>query len=208
MRPSDVLIIGRRLRIPTRSGGAGGSGLAAGGKGGGHSATTAAVATRAGSATAASDFCETFTPTAGPRRVLPAALAANPGRLALRPLFVRWSEQYGVPAALTEAIAWQESGWQVGAVSSAQAVGVGQLLPTTADFVSHQLIGTNLDITTANDNIRMSARYLAYLQSEEGSICRTVAAYYEGSANMARFGVFPETEPYVASVEALVPRFD
>ena len=35
----------------------------------------------------------------------------------------------------------------------------------------------------------------------------TIAAYYEGPLNLSRSGVFPETQLYVASVEALIPRF-
>ncbi len=205
MHPSDVLVIGRHLKIPgvtspstpsTHSASAPGS----------RPGTPAAAS--AGGPPADRNFCNTFTPTAGPRHVLPAGLQGQPARMALRPLFVHWSKQYGVAPALAEAIAWQESGWQVGVVSSAQAVGVGQLLPSTADFVSHQLLGQTLDINSASDNIRMSARYLAYLQGQEGSVCRTVAAYYEGSVNMSHYGVFLETEPYVASVEALMPRFE
>ncbi|MDQ2754275.1 MAG: transglycosylase SLT domain-containing protein [Actinomycetota bacterium] len=194
MRPSDLLLAGRHLTIPRAATA--------------RPTTSSGPSNNSGTARPDPNFCATFTPSAGQRGVLPDGLTANPSRLALRPLFVHWARAYGISPALSEAIAWQESGWQSNVVSSAQAVGVGQLLPSTADFVSQLLIGRTLDIHAASDNIQMSARYLAYLQGEEGgNLCRTVAAYYEGSLNMSRYGVFNETQPYIMSVEALIPRF-
>lgn len=197
MQLSDVLFIGRHLVLPGHRAAPGTTASAA--------ATSAAATSATSAGATAGDFCATFTPTAGPRGVLPPGMTSS--HLALRPLLVRWAAAYGVRPSLLEAIAWQESGWQQGVVSSAQAVGVGQLLPTTADFVGHQLLGTTLDLTSTSDNIRMMARYVAYLQSFEHSTCRTVAAYYEGPQNMARYGVFTETRPYVTNVEYLEPRF-
>lgn len=192
-----VLRIGTHLVIP-------------GGTSSGSTGSSVATSTRSAtssSSTSSRSFCATFAASSGASGVLPSALAGNPGRLAMRPLFVRWAQTYGVSPALVEAIAWQESGWQEGVVSSASAVGVGQLLPSTSRFVSHDLLGTSLDINSANNNIQMSARYLAYLQDHEGSTCATIAGYYEGLQNMQTRGVLPETEPYVVSVEALLPRF-
>jgi murein DD-endopeptidase MepM/ murein hydrolase activator NlpD len=145
----------------------------------------------------------------GPPGVLPSLLAASPERLALRPYFEEWAYHYGVPPALVEAVAWQESGWQQGTVSATGAVGVGQIEPGTASFISNVLIGEPLDPSSASDNIRMSAAFLAYLyRLEGGSTCATLAAYYEGPLNLSEHGMFGDTEQYVADVEALVPRFE
>lgn len=195
MQLSDILVIGRHLTIPGASAASAAT-----------PAAPAAPAARQASGSTA-DFCATYVPTAAPRGVLPSQLRASASRLALRPLFVHWGATYGVQPALLEAIAWQESGWQQGVVSSAQAVGVGQLLPVTASFVSSQLIGMPLDITSTSDNIRMMARFVAYLQVQEGSVCRTIASYYEGPSNMARYGVLTESRQYVADVEYLIPAF-
>jgi N-acetylmuramoyl-L-alanine amidase len=155
------------------------------------------------------DFCSTFVSSGGPEGVLPPLLAESPDRLALQPLFVQYAYQYGLSPALVEAIAWQESGWQEGVVSDAQAVGVGQLIPSTADFINQDLIGEDLDDTQAADNIQMSAAFLGYLSRvEDGNLCDIIAAYYEGPVNLAADGVFAITEPYVESVEALIPRFE
>ncbi len=197
LNPGAILRIGTRLTLPS----SGASAATA------STAQTSSVRPVSSSSTASGNFCATFSPRYDARGVLPATLRANSSRLALRPIFVSWAQRYGVSPALVEAIAWQESGWQEGVISSASAVGVGQLLPSTATFVSKSLLGRNLNINTVNDNIQMEARYLAYLQGNLGSTCATVAGYYEGLQNMQRYGVLGESQAYVASVEAMIPSF-
>jgi N-acetylmuramoyl-L-alanine amidase len=193
MNPNDILLIGRHLLIP----GSGGSAPAA--RGGAPARGSSNPWT----------FCSTFRPSGGPQGVLPGLLAESPGRLALAATFGRWSSYYDLSLPLLEAVAWQESGWQQGVVSSAGAVGVGQIMPGTGSFISQYLIGERMNIHSASDNIRMSAAFLTFLAGLEGnSRCNTIAAYYEGPLNLSRYGVFPETQAYVASVEALIPRFE
>jgi LysM repeat protein len=191
MNPNDILLIGRNLYIPS---------------------TARAAAPSTGAVQGSSDpwtFCSTFTAPTGPVGVLPQLLANSPGRLALQPLYVRWSNYYNLSLPLLEAIGWQESGWQQDVVSSTGAIGAGQIMPDTGKFIVHQLIGEHMNIHSTSDNIRMSAAFLAYLANTEGNNrCLTIAAYYEGPLNLAQYGVFPDTESYVASVEALIPRFE
>jgi LysM repeat protein len=142
----------------------------------------------------------------GPHGVLPLMSAAE---ARLRPEFVTWGTTYGVSPALLEAIAWQESGWQATIESPDHAVGIGQLIPATAAFVSQDLIGASLNVRSADDNIRMMARFVAYLEAwEGGNLCHALAAYYEGPANLAEHGIFTITVPYIDNVEALLPRFE
>ena len=138
---------------------------------------------------------------------LPARLRANPGRLAYIPIFERWAATYGVPADLLMAMTWLESGWQQGAVSSTGAVGVGQIMPDTTDWMSDHLIGVPLDPASVNDNIRMSARYLQWLLDRSGGDVRlALGGYYQGPASVQTRGLLPETERYVADVAALRER--
>jgi soluble lytic murein transglycosylase-like protein len=66
-----------------------------------------------------------------------------------------------------------------------------------------------MNIKSVSDNIRMSAAFLAYLAGvENNNRCATIAAYYEGPDNLDQYGVFSDTRAYVASVEALIPRFE
>lgn len=202
LNPSGVLLVGTRLAIPSRGGSSSSSYSTT------SSASSAATPALASATTSTSgrSFCSTFSIPGG-SEPLPAFLQENPSRLALRPLFVEWANNYGISPALLEAVAWQESGWQEGVTSSASAVGVGQLLPSTAQFVSQHLIGTNLDISSANDNIRMSASYLAYLYRSIGSTCGAIAAYNEGLANYQAYGVLPGVGNYVRAVADFVPAF-
>jgi soluble lytic murein transglycosylase-like protein len=153
-------------------------------------------------------FCVSYRPPVGPAGSLPATLRQSPTRLALRPLFVKWSRAYGVPASLVEAIAWQESGWQNDVTSSAGAKGIGQLLPGTATFVSQGLLGVNLKVTVASDNIQMMSRFLAYLmQTTGGGVCAATAAYYQGLGALRQYGVLPESQVYVRDVLTLRLQF-
>jgi hypothetical protein len=192
MNPNDILLIGRHLYIPSQA----------------PSPAPGSGATGSGSNANPWTFCSTFTPDGGPWGVEPELLSQSPDRLALRPLFVEWANHYDLSLPLLEAIAWQESGWQQNVVSSTGAIGAGQIMPGTAAFISTVLIGQPMNIHSVSDNIRMSAAFLAYLAHVEGnSPCKTIAAYYEGPLNMGQYGVFSETQAYVASVEALIPRF-
>jgi LysM repeat protein len=139
---------------------------------------------------------------------LPARLVANPERLALMPTFDHWAATYNVPADLAKAVTWLESGWQNGTVSSAGAVGIGQLMPDTSDFMA-VLIGEWLDPNDAGDNIRMSVRYLRWLLDRTGgNTNRALAGYYQGFASIEARGVYAETLVYVSGVQNLRSRFD
>lgn len=106
------------------------------------------------------------------------------------------------------AIAYQESGWQSSVVSDAGAIGVGQLLPATADWVASDLIGLpELDPNVPDDNIRMSARFIAWLFGQTDSVDEAVAAYYQGPTSVRLLGWYRDTETYVANVNAHRPWF-
>jgi hypothetical protein len=207
MNENDLLLIGRQLQIPSNVPSTSGPSTSGPSTSGAQSAPSASA-----SGPAAANpwtFCSTFTPQGGPWGVLPDLLQQSPDRLALQPLFMKWADNYNVSLPLLEAIAWQESGWQQGVVSSVGAVGAGQLMPGTASFISGTLIGMPLNINSVSDNIRMAAAFLAYLAGVEGNNrCATIAAYYEGPVNLGHYGVFPDSQAYVASVEALLPRFE
>ena len=139
---------------------------------------------------------------------LPARLRAEPRRLALRPIFARWARANAIPIDLLEATAWLESGWNQRKVSSTGAIGIGQLMPDTARFVAHDLIGRPLDPKQPEDNIRMSARMLRFLlQHSQGDVDVALCAYYQGLRSMRKNGVYRETKRYAADIQALRPLF-
>jgi LysM repeat protein len=140
---------------------------------------------------------------------LPSRLLASPDRLALRPAFRHWAAVYGVPADLLQAMTWYESGWQNGVVSKTKAMGIGQLMPDTVVFVNQVLLGgTHLDPKRADDNIRMSARFLRYLLDRTGGRAdQALAGYYQGLASVRARGQYDDTKQYVAGVLSFRPSF-
>lgn len=111
---------------------------------------------------------------------------------------------YALDPALVKAVAWQESGWQQGVVSSAGAVGVMQVMPTTGGWISNQLVGRPLDIQgSAGDNILAGVVYLEWLIRYTGSEEQALAAYYQGPGSVSRVGWFDDTHSYVAGVQAI-----
>jgi hypothetical protein len=188
--PNDILPIGRHLRLP--------------------SAGATLTAARSGPAPGSNPwtFCANFQATPGPAGVLPSQLAGTATYYRLAPIFQRWASHYNVSLPLLEAVAWQESGWQQNVVSPTGAVGVGQIEPYTATFISDYLVGQPLDPASVSDNVRLSAAFIRYLAGVEGDTrCATIAAYYEGPLNLQADGVLPDAQQYVADVEALEPRF-
>ncbi len=101
------------------------------------------------------------------------------------------------------ALTYVESGWQASVVSSAGAVGVGQLMPDTVDLINEVLLpGVDLDPLDPRDSVRMAARYLRYLRHRTDSWDDAVGAYFQGLAGLRRDGRRPATDTYIAAVFA------
>ena len=104
---------------------------------------------------------------------------------------------HGVDPALAKAVAWQESGWQQGAVSSVGAVGIMQVMPDTAKYVNSSLGGHGLSVRTAEGNIHLGVMYLRHMLDTMPTERKALAAYYSG----------PRGRPLSGSpVSALTPR--
>jgi N-acetylmuramoyl-L-alanine amidase len=117
-----------------------------------------------------------------------------------------WAAHYGVDPRLARAVAWMESGYRAGAVSSVGAWGVMQVMPDTWRFVETSLIGHRV-ARTSSGNVRVGVAYLHHLLAEFGGSERlALAAYYQGPAAVRAFGVLPVSEIYIADVLALKSR--
>lgn len=143
-----------------------------------------------------------------PGSSLPVALfgrsASSPAKRNLVPIFNRWADANGIPRDLVKAVAYHESGWNNDAISSVGAIGIGQIMPDTATYISTELIGVKLDPRVPEDNIRMSARYLRYLLEETGgNTDQALASYYQGLGSVRSRGWYDDTKQYVANVNAL-----
>ncbi|MEZ5228412.1 MAG: LysM peptidoglycan-binding domain-containing protein [Acidimicrobiales bacterium] len=135
---------------------------------------------------------------------LPERIRQRPERLALIPVFERWAAANDLPVDLLMATAWHESGWNQEALSSAGAVGVGQLMPVTAEWIGASLIGQPaLDRFEVEDNIRMSARYLDWLlDRNDGDVRLSLGGYFQGPTSVSNGEWLDATEQYVANVMA------
>ncbi len=142
---------------------------------------------------------------ASPRpRLAPSAAQLAAARAWVRQLIVREARRYHVPTALALGLAWQESGWQQGVVSSAGAVGVMQLLPSTAKWVGDAMLHRYVSIRDTRANVRAGVRLLSfYLHRYAGDRRRALAAYYQGMSSVDRRGVLPISHPYIASILVL-----
>lgn len=116
----------------------------------------------------------------------------------LEEYFKEASETYGVDINLLKAIARQESNFNPSATSSAGAMGVMQLMPSTAK---------GLGVTNAYDaqqNIMGGAKLMAQnLKKYNGDVSLALAAYNAGGGNVDKYGGIPpfkETQNYVKKV--------
>ena len=117
------------------------------------------------------------------------------------------ASQYGVSPSLAAAIGWQESGFNNGMVSDANARGVMQVMPGTWSYVE-SISGQKLNAASASDNVRAGVLYLQHLlQQTGGDESAAIAGYYQGLGSVRSRGQFDDTQKYVANVQALRSRF-
>ncbi|WP_062520705.1 lytic transglycosylase domain-containing protein [Demequina silvatica] len=129
-----------------------------------------------------------------------------PSRDSMQALVVSTARRYGVDPALAQAISYQESGFDMRAVSPANAVGVMQVIPTSGDWAS-DMAGRRLDLLDPEDNVTAGILILRYLTRSFSSVDDAIAGYYQGAAAVRDHGYHSDTVDYVASVKALMTRF-
>ncbi|MCE5254390.1 MAG: lytic transglycosylase domain-containing protein, partial [Actinomycetia bacterium] len=131
----------------------------------------------------------------------------------------RVAERYGLDPYLIAAVVNTESGFDPAAVSPAGAVGLMQLMPGTAEWVTG-LDGwqgdSSPDLTDPDDNLELGACYLGYLtKTFKGTVRLALAAYNAGQGVVAEWTaaaggedsfemsdiVYAETRAFVERVE-------
>jgi soluble lytic murein transglycosylase-like protein len=118
-------------------------------------------------------------------------------------LFKEVARTYNLDPKLLHAIAKVESNYNPRAVSPKGALGVMQLIPSTA-----RLVGVS-DPFDPRENIHGGARYLKYLLDKFGDLTLALAAYNAGPKAVEAYGGIPpyaETQRYVRSVLSLYQR--
>lgn len=132
---------------------------------------------------------------------------AVPSRAAMQRMVATTAKAHGLDPKLAQAIAYQESGFNMRSVSPANAVGVMQLIPSSVQW-SSQMAGRHLDALDPQDNVLAGVLLLkATLDAAGGDKAKTIAGYYQGLASVKEHGMYADTKAYVASVTALMGRF-
>jgi soluble lytic murein transglycosylase-like protein len=116
---------------------------------------------------------------------------------------IRAAQRHGVPPDLALAIARTESGFDPHAISRTGAMGLMQLMPSTAAMLEVD------DPFDPRDNADGAARYLRTLLARYGAdVRRAVAAYNAGPGRVPRSGPLrlpPETRHYQRAVLGSMP---
>ena len=122
------------------------------------------------------------------------------------------ARHYDLDAALLAAVIYQESKFKADAHSKSGAIGLMQLLPSTAEGIAVHTGGSAFRIADLYDpeiNVRYGAWYLHHLMQKYGDEQTALAAYNAGQENVDRWRrdgeqiQFPETRAYVKRVEDL-----
>lgn len=108
------------------------------------------------------------------------------------------SQIYGVDSKLIKEMITEESGWNIHAVSPKGAMGIMQLMPSTAILMG---VRNPFDPT---ENIDAGIRYMKYLLEKfNGNVSLALAAYNAGPGLVESLGRIPriaETEEYVRKI--------
>jgi LysM repeat protein len=214
------LLTGQVITIPSGSQATGAPGSLAPAAPGSYTVapgdTLSAIAVRGGASVAAVASANGLDPgaplLAGSTLTLPSgtsSAAPYPTEERVDPALVgQIAAEHAVSPSLATAIAEQESGFNNGLVSAADARGVMQLLPGTWDFVQGNLADRSLDASSAQANVRAGVIYLAQLLRDTGGDeGLATAAYYQGLSSVRSHGVFSETQTYVDSVMTLRQKY-
>ncbi|QAA77149.1 MAG: Soluble lytic murein transglycosylase precursor [Candidatus Bipolaricaulis sibiricus] len=104
---------------------------------------------------------------------------------------LRWAGTYGVDPYLVLAVIREESGFLPTAVSSSDARGLMQLLPSTARWIAEEKLRIpyrEADLFAPDYNIRLGTWYLRHLLDQfGGDLAWAVAAYNGGPGNLRRW---------------------
>jgi N-acetylmuramoyl-L-alanine amidase len=185
----NLIVAGRRLRVPTRVGVSSIHVVRAG-------ETLSAIAARYGTSVAAlarvNRISDPNLIVIGTKMKVPGGRPGTSAQLesastgSIESSLESQSSSHGVDTSLTKAVAIQESGWQQDVRSEAGAIGVMQVMPDTAKFVNRSLGGHNLNVRKADDNVHLGVMYLSHMMRTMGSTRKALAGYFAGPGSVKR----------------------
>ena len=136
-----------------------------------------------------------------------------------------YSQKYSGPERILYATRKTESNFDSGAVSHAGAIGLMQMMPSTFEWISCDLLREDLDVGMLYDpetNIRYGTYYLSYLYAKFDSWTNTFAAYNLGETKVSELLSDPryvdengdlknipvsETRTYVSKINSAISKY-
>lgn len=143
-------------------------------------------------------------PAAAAAAAAPAASTPEPVRgAAARRVLIAAAHEFGVNPNLVLAVSRWESGQDQTRISRDGAVGLMQIMPSTARWAGPALLGGPVNISLASDNARLGSALLRRYLDEFGDPKLALAAYYQGEEGTREHGIYPSSGSYVDGIWAL-----
>ncbi len=132
------------------------------------------------------------------------------------------ADYYGLDRALVLAVVKVESSFNESAKSSKGAVGLMQIMPSTAEYIATKKGVVSYNLNCARDNLDFGCYYLKYLNQKFGSISTAIVAYNAGEGRVrewlkdSRFSTdgvnlhyieYVETREYLVKVEKTLLKY-
>lgn len=117
----------------------------------------------------------------------------------LKPMIDGIAKKHGVDKDLVHAVIAAESGYNPSAISRAGAIGLMQVMPTTAADYG---VSSSDDLFKPETNVKVGTRHLKRLIAKYKSVGHAVAAYNagEGALEANKAMTYPETRRYSVQV--------
>ncbi|MER8025422.1 LysM peptidoglycan-binding domain-containing protein [Glutamicibacter protophormiae] len=129
-----------------------------------------------------------------------------PSRSEMQSIIVSTANRMGVDPALALAHSMQESGFNMRAVSPANAIGAMQVIPSTGEWMSSR-VGKKLNLLDPQDNVTAGIAVIRYNLDNTSNLDDAIAAYYQGLGGVRKYGMYDDTKRYVASVKSLMKQY-
>lgn len=112
------------------------------------------------------------------------------------------AQRYDLPLALVRAVVHTESNYNPRAVSSVGAMGLMQIMPSTAKYLGVK------DAFDPHQNVHGGCKFLRLLANRfNGDMVLTIAGYHAGAGAVQKYGGVPPYESTRAYVKAVMRRY-
>ncbi len=129
-----------------------------------------------------------------------------PSRSEMQSIITAQANRMGVDPALALAHGMQESGFNMRAVSPANAIGAMQVIPSTGEWISGR-VGKKLNLMDPQDNALAGVAVIRYNLDNTDNLDEAIAAYYQGLGGVRKYGMYEDTKKYVAGVKSLMQQY-